>query len=191
MWHNNILKIMTKEQIEKLKAGDRITIEYEVVSTEPDYVDVRYKDGTFHGSFAKHDHALRNAEAVIPATKFEIGDLVRIIPDPLLGFVYGTYVDDIRKYSGKQALVSSLVNEYGNVELKLKSEGDYIDINAHCLELIEKAKVDKYVVKENTFRWLVTTNNLNIEVAIFDKATHPNPKEAAEAECKRLNSNIN
>lgn len=182
---------MNKEQIEKLKAGDRITIEYEVVSTEPAYVDVHYKDGTFHGSFAKHDHALRNAEAVVPATKFEVGDLVRIIPDPLLGFVYGACDTDVRKHLGKQALVASLVNEYGDIELKLKSKGDYIDVNAHCLELIEKAKADKYVVKENTFRWLVVTNNLNIEVAIFDKATHPDPKAAAEAECKRLNSNIN
>lgn len=72
--------------------------------------------------------------------------------------------------------------------LRLEVEGEYVYSDAAYLELITPVEeLERYGIAENLHGWIVYKDNPGNVVANFNNI-HPHAKEAAEAECARLNA---
>lgn len=180
---------MTEEEIKNLKIGDKFTVVWTVQET--------YKNGeTLPILAVMKDGAnriiskgiLKNATLVKPAPKFEVGDTVRIIPDPLTGTVYGNGSLYGNWVLGEARILKETARA---TEMKLaKLDGPIVTLNIHCLELVKKAVKDKYYVHdlESMGDVIIAVSTMDGEtVAKYIPTTHPNAKAAAKAECDRLN----
>lgn len=130
---------MTKEQIESLKPGDKFIVEYTVdriavlAHGEP-YVYVVQQDVWLNPFPTKKGKTLQNAKLVKPPCKFNIGDLVQIVPDPMTGTVHGNacmYGDWVL---GPAKIMRETIR---NTEMQVALQtGSIIRVNVHCLKPI-------------------------------------------------------
>lgn len=175
---------MTEEQIKNLKVGDKITVDFVVEKVNDTYVNLSFTSGEYYaGSLKQQWRLLKQATLVTPPPAFEVGDTVRIVPDPLTGTIYGNGVNK-DEFAGKENKVLEKANEWGNV--RIKTHFGSILVNIHCLELVKKAVKDKYRVFNHDTAWGVDCEDGT--VAYFSNGKHPNAKAAAMAECARLNA---
>lgn len=177
---------MTKEQIDKLKVGDVIRAEFTVVSKDCARVRLCSTNGNMHdATLAGYSTILDAAQVVKPTHVFKVGDIVRIIPDPLTGDVYGNG----RACSlsvGRLVRVASEKAVGGDVYVRINVDNtDGWHVNVHCLEPTDETELDRYTVKEDGEKVMVLDGTLRI--AEYDKGRYPNCKYVAEAECRRLN----
>lgn len=178
---------MTEEQIKSLKAGDKFTIEYYVYrKTNNGHFLIHYSNGDSYGAPTYSWEGFTHANLVTPPPTFEAGDMVRIVPDPLTGTIYGNGVSK-DEFAGKENKVLEKANEWGNV--RVKTHFGSVLINVHCLEMVKKAVKDKYCAREYEEAWVVepACRDEGEAVSAFYKKQHPNAKAAAMAECARLN----
>lgn len=187
----NKRKDMTEEQIKGLKPGDLLRETYEVQEVSEDYVILRYQSGANFGMCTKDSPMARQAELVQPAPTFEVGDTVRIIPDPLTGTIYGNGSLYGNWVLGEARILKETARA---TEMKLaKLGGPIVTINVHCLALVKKAVKNKYETRCHNDRISIVDNTTRTPdyvaiVATFSQAQHPNAEAAAEAECARLNA---
>lgn len=179
---------MTEEQIKSLKRGDKFTVEYTVTGKDGiDFICGRvFLDGRSREmKFAEDCDALESATLVTPPPTFEVGDTVRIVPDPLTGHAHNRL--SLMDYEiGKEYIITAVDMIGGAACLG----GPHRVMSIHCLEIVKKAVKDKYFVKrEGSGNAVVTIwdRDTNNEVICYWK-THPNARAAAEAECERLNA---
>lgn len=179
----NKRKDMTEEQIKGLKPGDLLRETYEVQEVSEDYVILRYQSGTNFGMCTKDSPMARQAELVQPAPKFEVGDIVRVVPDPLTCTLYGNG-------QGRADLEDEVVKiiyplRGGDLRVETK-KGEKPWISIHCLALVKKAEKDRYKVEKDDINFCVMDGKW--AVAHFSINTHPDAEAAAKAECARLNA---
>lgn len=177
---------MTEEEIKNLKKGDKFTVALKVDEVEGEYVHVRYEDGTEYGTaYRKSWTMLEKATLVKPAPTFDVGDTVRIVPDPMTKTIYGKG----SLYGNWVLGEARILEEFKQAtEMKLaKNDGQIVTINVHCLELIKKEEKEKYRVVKYGDEFQIIWADFHV-AARFDKIIHPNAKAAAEAECDRLNA---
>lgn len=174
---------MTEEQIKKLKKGDTFTLKLTVAAICQEGV---YADLAGFRFDRMTDKVLRNCILEQPAPTFEVGDTVRIVPDPLTGTVHNSYGRQL-KFEGLIVTLSWLNKSAGQVTFKFG--GNINEVSIHCLELVKKAVKDKYSVVDCTSEWRVCENlGQFMPIAAFVKTRHPNAEAAAKAECDRLNA---
>lgn len=172
---------MTKEQIKALKKGDKFRIEYRITDVTEDTVDAKYDASLLFTRFEKDkSETLQTATLVTPPPTFEVGDTVRIVPDPLTGHAH-CHVLLWDGYIGKEGIIDEIDTETGLVVI---NSIDKIDI--HCLELVKKAVKEKYRVEETFASWTVCCETG--WVASYRKKYNTTARAAAETECARLNA---
>lgn len=178
---------MTEEEIKNLKIGDKFTMEYKVSNINKKSINVCLKNGEDGLYLSKDCKFLQATTLVKPVPTFEVGDTVRIVPDPMTGTVHNSY-GRMREFDGLIVTLSRLKKSAGQVMFKRK--GNEEEVSIHCLELIKKVVKDKYFVKEFELTWGVCRleNPDSSAIAIFCKNIHPAAKTAARAECARLNA---
>ena len=176
---------MTEEQIKNLKKGDTFTLKLTVAANCQEGV---YADLAGFRFDRITDKVLRHCILEQSAPTFEVGDTVRIVPDPMTRTIYG---------QGKRMLECE-IGEIGKITISCIGSGDFrvktndgaaYTINVHCLELIKKAVKDRYKVKEGAQTWnVISCAATETVVSTFVKTIHPDAKAAAKAECDRLNA---
>lgn len=116
-----------------------------------------------------------------PCRLFRKGDVVE--PKQVKGRVYSK---DSKHLIGKKCIVFRDEEEPGWVVIL--HEGKNYSINAAYLELVTPIEeLEPYSVGESTDYFSVDDRE-GEELSIYWKDKHPNAKEAAEAECSRLNA---
>lgn len=171
---------MTEEQIKSLKKGDKFTIEHTIEKINGDEVYVVDAEGARFVIEKNVSRTLDIAALVTPPPTFEVGDTVRIVPDPLTGHAHNRLA--LLDYEiGKEYSITVIDMISGSACL----DGPHRVMSLHCLELVKKAVEDKYIVEEDSLAWCVTDKNWS--VCSFNKSNHPAAKAAAEEECARLN----
>ena len=174
---------MTEEQTKWLKPGDLIRETYEVQEVTEKYVMLRYQSGANYGICYKNSTMAIQAELVQPAPTFDVGDTVRIVPDPLAREVYGNGMGKANLEGEVVKIICSL--RAGDIQVETK-EGEETWISIHCLALVKKAEKVKYRVQGAPFNWEVVEGTCI--VASYDRCNHTNAEAAAKAECDRLNA---
>lgn len=182
---------MTEEEIKALKPGDKVIIKYTVGDITDAVVNLLDREEGRTVLLKCSKGTLGTADLVHPAPKFEKGDIVRVIPDPLTGYAYSdSFVLD--RYVGLKGIVVEECDYHGQLEVDMgdaEENGNHL-INIHCLELVEKQAGEKYYVRQydmpdRTFN--VVEEATHVTVAQYSINSHPNAKAAAKAECHRLN----
>ena len=113
--------------------------------------------------------------------RFRKGDKVRVV-------AWQGRVPSCASILGKIANAVCDEHVFG-VRIQIDSGEGYCTINSCFLELITPGEeLEPYDVTESTDYFAVENRSKGDEVATFWKEGHPNPKEAAEAECARLNA---
>lgn len=182
---------MTEEEIKSLKIGDKFTVVFKVDEVEVEYVHLCHEDGPdYGGAYRKKWTLLEQATLVKPAPTFEVGDTVRIVPDPLSGHVHGVHY--CQQLIGGLGVIEGIAEDDDENTMWIHMDGYTCrwGISPHCIELVKKAVKDKYYVKD-----LPLAYGINIaeypdapSIATFHKRTYPNAEAAAKAECARLNA---
>lgn len=181
---------MTGEEIENLKKGDRVVTEYTITKVLSDTIDAVDKENNRISFFKSTTGQLGISSIVKPAPTFEVGDTVRIIPDPLTGIAHGNGHDEPCWEKVVVKIIKSLRG--GDYFVKTK-DGEAAWISIHCLELVKKYVKDRYETRCHDNRISImdntkpTTGYVAI-VATFSQAHHPNAEAAAKSECDRLNA---
>lgn len=175
---------MTEEQINSLKEGDKFAVEYTVSKHENGKVCIKLANGDVFGVWLHSDNILTQGTLVTPSPTFEVGDTVKIVPDPLTHTIYNKENEFDLCIHGKTVKIAKTVDGKGDVVVDTGAGTDSLSI--HCLKLVKKAVKDKYIVEEDDLAWCVTDKNWS--VCSFNKSNHPDAKAAAEAECARLNA---
>lgn len=190
---------MTEEQFNGLKAGDKFIVEYTVKSTIKEKVQIALADGTSDGTWPFSSELMQNATLVTPPPSLEVGDTVRIVPDPLSGRIHGAhYSQGLSGVTGKVAHVhkAGAKDDDGEVDdectVWIRCEGHDFNwgVSPHCVVLVKKAAKYRYFVKEGVDSWDVKVGfPTNYGTAVtYSKNNYPNARAAAEAECARLNT---
>lgn len=195
---------MTEEQIKSLKVGDKITVVFVVKEANDAYASLLFEGGGYYGGAGKKEWGLLKHATLVtpPPALVEVGDTVRIVPDPLSGRIHGAhYSQGLSGVTGKVAHVhkAGAKDDDGEVDdectVWIRCEGHDFNwgVSPHCVVLVKKAVKDKYAVRccyvgGGLTRCKVVTLGHEITVAEFVCSIHPNAKAAAEAECARLNS---
>lgn len=194
---------MTEEQFNGLKAGDKFIVEYTVKSTIKEKVQIALADGTSDGTWPFSSELMQNATLVTPPPALvEVGDTVRIVPDPLSGRIHGAhYSQGLSGVTGKVAHVhkAGAKDDDGEVDdectVWIRCEGHDFNwgVSPHCVVLVKKAVKDKYAVRccyvGGAWTWCkIVTLGDEETVATFRCSHYPNAKDTAEAECARLNA---
>lgn len=116
-----------------------------------------------------------------PIRRFRKGDRVRVV-------AWQGRVPSCPALLGKIANAVS-DEHYADVRIQIDSGEGFCTIYSCFLELITPIEeLEPYEVTESTDYFAVENRSKGDEVATFWKEGHPNPKEAAEAECARLNA---
>lgn len=177
---------MTEEEIKNLKPGDKFTVEYTSCKNSDDEILAKIvSEGMdYYTHFSKDSVALSKSHLVKPAPTFNVGDTVRIVPDPLTHTIYNK--EDVFDlcFHGKAVKIADSVDAKGDVAIATETGLDTLSI--HCLELVKKAVKDKYKVQADACDWEVVVGAC--VVASYDRCNHPNAEAAAKAECDRLNA---
>ena len=179
---------MTEEEINNLKIGDKFTLEYTIEEMRSTTVYVIDANGSKHIFNKLPGGIVESATLVKPAPKFEVGDTVRIVPDPLTGTAYSDCIV-LDSHIGKTGIVKVECDDHGQMQVYMgdaEENGYTIIIDLHCLELVKKAVKDRYKVEENDIYYCVIDGKWAI--AHFSINSHPNAEAAAKAECDRLNA---
>lgn len=126
---------------------------------------------------------LLTAVQVTTPPTFEVGDTVRVIPDPLTGHAHNRIA--LLDYEiGKEHIITNIDMIGGSALL----DGPHsMMMSLHCLEIVKKVVKDKYHIDMDSGEWYIMTET-NAIVARYDKKYHPDAKAAAETECARLNA---
>lgn len=126
---------MTEEEIRNLKTGDKITITLTAKKTNDHMAFVDESGSPFILSTSN----IHRATLVKPAPKFEVGDIVRIIPDPMSGSIHGAYYK--QELSGKIGIIQTynVKDDEGSFWLRISGNNNLYGISPHCLELVKKA----------------------------------------------------
>lgn len=181
---------MTEEQIKKLKPGDILRETYEVQEVGEKYMTLCYQSGAQYGLCYNDSPMARQLELVQPEPTFEVGDTVRIVPDPLSGRVHGTHYS--QQITDREGVIESIPanDDENTMWIHVDGYATRWGISPHCLELVKKAVKDKYYVKDLPLAYGVNLAEYpdNPSIATFNKRNHPNAEAAAEAECDRLNA---
>lgn len=176
---------MTEEQIKNLKKGDTFTLKLTVAANCQEGV---YADLAGFRFDRMTDKVLRHCILEQPAPTFEVGDTVRIVPDPMTRTIYGQGKRMLECEIGEIGKITVSCIGSGDFRVKTNDGNAYI-INVHCLELVKKAVKDRYFVQEGKQTYNVCYHpQIPTVVTTFVKSTHPNAEAAAKAECDRLNA---
>lgn len=182
---------MTEAEISNLKIGDKFTIEFEVADYDYKEINAKLPDGGWYATFRKTGKELAFATKSTPAPKFEVGDTVRVIPDPLTGTVHNGGAE-VNVEEGSLGKIVEGMDETGDyIVLWAEMQEDERNIvSVHCFELVKKAERDKYEIHDHCSAWAITYEHANITsiAASFSKSNHPDAEAAAKAECDRLNA---
>lgn len=183
---------MTKEQLKQLKKGDEI------------FIRARYKTILDNGNVL-FSHSLNYVcDRVAKTESFTHSSNVILPPpapkyDPCRLFKKGDKVM-LRKWCGRNPVIYGMnlfqLGEVLNVDEdeNTKEEGLILVSNAECKQSIHACYLDlitpveelePYNVDHNQYGWHVEKDGEII--ATYNDERRPNAKEAAEAECKRLN----
>jgi hypothetical protein len=182
---------MDKEQINELKPGDEILIRgrFEKIKENGDY-SISYLLTTVHGKLYMYKAAVHPSAVIIKSPPKH---------DPTRLFKKGDVVTP-RIYLGRKDKGLEMGEKY--IVTADEIAGDMVAIKHHftlrpdivqtCfLELVTPVEeLERYVVEPGDIAWFVVdkkheSGELNV---VMYMNTHPNPKAAAEAECKRLNA---
>ena len=116
-----------------------------------------------------------------PLRRFRKGDRVRVV-------AWQGRSPGCSALLGKITTVLHDEHEFG-VRIQIGEGESYCTPDACFLELITPVEeLEPYEVTESTDYFAVENRSKCDEVATFWKEWHPNPKEAAETECARLNA---
>ena len=123
-----------------------------------------------------------------PCRPFKAGDEVRYCaPDGRIYADRGSLIEHIKNRDFTRVIRDELPNGKVGVFDPFDEENPYY-VPAHALELVTPVEeLEHYAVKEFKETIQVRVRNTTITLASFDIDFHPHAKEAAEAECKRLN----
>lgn len=185
---------MTEEEIKNLKIGDKFTMEY--VVSEEDRADVdlpiraESNDGTLLWVSSLN---LKHATLVKPTPTFEVGDTVRIVPDPMTGTAYSDCIV-LTRHIGKTGIVKVECDNHGQMQVDMgdAEENGYTIIDIHCLELVKKAVKDKFDVRRYLDfdglddGWGVCDKK-TLDTIVYFACSYPNAEAAAREACDRLN----
>ena len=174
---------MTEEEIENLKPGDILRVTYKVQRVGEIFMTLHYQSGADYGICYINSPMARQLELVQPAPTFEVGDTVRIVPDPLTGTVHNSY-GSLREFEGLIVTLSWLNKSAGQVIFE--RDGKENEVSIHCIELAKKAVKDRFHVEEDRYAFIVAEGAFSMSA--FYKGKHPNAEAAAKAECDRLNA---
>lgn len=192
---------MKHEEAIKLKPGTPILIRSKVAAVDATG-DIVYEthahDQEYEVMHARTD--CRYAHLQTPEQKFDIyrqfkkGDIVKLvkrwgrgIPDIVPDKTY-TGISNYPKYNEwivEEAEISGMVK----IRCDTKHVVWHHDLPFFYLELVTPAKELPYYIEETEYEYCVTimVGERKDTPATYHKKMHPNAKEAAEAECTRLN----
>lgn len=143
----------------------------------------------------------KNLSIKMENTQFEIGDTVRIVPDPLTRTVYGVGLDKAEL----EGQVAKIIRPLKGGDMWVETEeGEKSWVSIHCFELVKKIEEDKYYVRRYACQSLDfdaiddgLDNLLDNGWGVCDKETldtivyfadsYPNAEDAAREACGRLN----
>lgn len=100
---------MTEKEIKKLKPGDKFKLEYEVISVHKNTLGIKDSGEAQFSLFRKGERMLEIATLVKPAPKFEVGDTVRVVPDPLSGRVHGAHY--CQQLVGREGVIEGIATD--------------------------------------------------------------------------------
>ena len=192
---------MTKEQAQNLKIGDKIKLAEPLTVIDPKGVSEKILAQTQEGhlvfvephetqlaepapSEASHDEATAQVGKYDPCRLFKERDKVRPIVHK--GRIFSLYWKNL---IGKTLTVTKSEDAFGSPEVN----GQPID-PAYLELIIPVEEMEPYMVKELKDSFIVYHDCTKIVLndtsllAKFMKASHPNAKAAAQAECDRLNA---
>lgn len=178
---------MTTEELKKLKVGDEIFIRARYKKTYADgdvsflHSNTNVYDVEIEMESYTHPQNVILPSELQPAPKY----------DPCRPFKEGDEVRVVENKGRKQKCSGSLAtvkNDEEENKVLITIDGDGIWwIDAAYLELITPAEErEPYFVNEDATSWQLKKGKSLC--ARYGKATHPHAKEAAEAECARLNA---
>ena len=193
---------MTNEEIKQLKPGDEIFIRarykdrlrdgdvlFSHSITNADDKEKEYAEWYTHpenviSSLSSPENVIKNTETdpkYDPFRLFKKGDRVRIVK--YAGRCYTTFWES---FVGVEMYVETSETAYSLPEVETAKGLQPID--PAYLELVTPVEEwSPYGVEKNIHGWIVYKDNYGNVVANFNN-THPHAKEAAEAECARLNA---
>lgn len=193
---------MTKQQELQLKNGDEVFVKA--------FFDCRGNDGDAYVRYAFTNSRGERASSLLAVTSDSVflrSDLQQPTPkyDPCRLFKQGDKVRIVSRnnrhfnreagrFHNKIATIAFNEKDLGPDNLlRLVVEGEFIYSDAAYLELVTPVEeLEPFFTKKDKagLWWEVWKRDKEVGgvlVAYFSEEDHPNPKAAAEAECKRLN----
>lgn len=180
---------MTKEQAQNLKRGDKIRLTETLTVLDPccnGNEDILADTPSGHLVFVEpHEAQLaETAPKYDPCRPFKAGDIVT--PSPVKGRWFGAAWEGHREI---RFTVTKDEDEEGTMWVQEDDSSTPIWVLAAFFQLISPVEeLEPYEVEEFKETIQVRERNTSITLATFDKECHPHAKEAAEAECARLNA---
>lgn len=137
---------MTKEQIEKLKKGDRLTVTFKVYSNKYGYVDATFEDSAVYEYpdwYGTLGHGILNHATL--QTPLTPGDTVLVVPDPITNSVWVRKGGEVPKAGTVAQVKSPTSGEDGTVLLETRRGVNLYQwrVSAHCLELIKTSVTEE------------------------------------------------